>query len=402
MSDHQTLPDNYELLHRGVAEAIEEKHLALRLGRKNPLRVKFGIDPTGYRVHIGHLVPLRKLRAFQEAGHQAVLIIGDYTAQIGDPSGRDRTRSALSLEQTKRFASGYLDQIGRVLDMRRTEVRYNSEWFSTFRPADFLRLMTAVSANNLLAHDTFRKRLDRGQPLGLHEMMYPLLQGYDSVAVKADVELGGNDQKFSLLTGREVQAAYGQEKQDIMLFDYLLGTDGRQKMSKTLANTIDIEDTPKDMYGKVMSIPDKQILSYYELATDASSAKLAEIKRTLRKKTTNPRDLKAELAKIIVTNYYDQPAAEQAEFEFIHVFRKHGAPIDMPTAEIAPGEHDLINLLVSHKLVTSRSEARRLIEQGGVKIDQRPVTDWTKKITAQNNAVLQVGKRRFVRLKLSA
>lgn len=386
------------LLDRGVAEVIDRKSLQAKLGRNKPLRVKLGIDATGYQLHLGHVVPLRKLRAFQEAGHTAVLIIGDFTAQIGDPSGRDKSRSALSAEQTKKFAETYLEQVGRVIDIRRTEIHYNSEWFSTFSAADFLRLMMSASANQLLTHDTFRKRIQQGLPLGLHELTYPVLQGYDSVAVRADVELGGTDQKFSLLTGRDIQAAYGVEKQDIMLFEYLLGVDGKEKMSKSLGNIIAIDDAPNDMYGKTMSIPDKLMLQYFTLATDSPAEELLEIRAELKKKTTNPRDVKARLARTIVTQYHGAAAAQEAEFEFAHVHQKGGQPTDMTSIEVRGGEHNILNLLVNYKLAASRSEARRLVEQGGVKIDQRTITDWQEPVVIVQGAVLQVGKRKFIKL----
>lgn len=386
------------LLERGVAEIIERRSLESKLHRRKPLRVKFGIDATGYQIHIGHVVPLRKLRAFQEAGHQAVLIIGDYTARIGDPSGREKSRAALSAEQTKKFAQTYLDQVARILDLRRTEVHYNSEWFDKLTAAEFVRLMSSVSANKLLAHDTFRKRLDQGNQLGLHELMYPILQGYDSVMVEADLELGGMDQKFSLLTGRDVQAAYGQEKQDAMLFDYLVGTDGKEKMSKSVGNAIWIEDGPTDMYGKTMSIPDKLILQYFTLATDADAGELAAINKEIKNKKNNPRDLKARLAREIVRLYHGDKAATEAGFEFTHVHRQKGQPSAISTIEVRGGEHSILNLLVNYKLAASRSEARRLVEQGGVKIDQRTVTDWQQPVVAVDGAVLQVGKRKFVKL----
>lgn len=386
------------LLDRGVAEIIDRRSIEGKLGRRKPLRIKFGIDPTGYQLHLGHVVPLRKLRAFQEAGHQAVLIIGDYTAQVGDPSGRDKTRNALSAEQTKKFASTYLEQAGRVIDLKCAEVHFNSEWFEKFTAADFLKLMMSVSANQLLSHETFRRRIDKGLPLGLHELSYPLLQGYDSFAIEADIELGGIDQKFSLLTGRDVQAAYGQDKQDIMLFDYLVGTDGKEKMSKTANNLIAIEDQPNDMYGKVMSIPDKAIPLYFLLATDMSANEIEGVKKDLKKKTTNPRDIKARLAKMIVEQYHDAAAGTAAEFEFTHIHRKKGQPTDMPKIEVRAGEHSILNLLVNFQLASSRTEARRLVEQGGVKIDQKVIKDWEQPIVAVDGAVLQVGKRKFVTL----
>lgn len=393
-------PTETNLLDRGVAEIIERRSLESKLHRRKPLRVKLGIDPTSYQLHLGHVVPLRKLRAFQDAGHQAVLIIGDYTARIGDPSGRDKSRSALSAEQTRKFAETYLQQAGRVLDMKRAEVHYNSEWLDSFTAADFLHLMMSVSVNQLLTHETFRRRLEAGLPLGLHELSYPILQGYDSVAVKADIEFGGLDQKFNLLVGRDVQAAYGQEKQDLVLFDYLTGTDGKQKMSKSIGNTIAIDDTANDMYGKVMSIPDKLIVQYFTLATDTPPEELTTIQAELKKKKTSPRDTKAKLARAIVALYHGATAATEAEFEFTHVHRQKGQPSDMPTIEIRGGEHPILNLLINNKLASSRSEARRLVEQGGVKIDRRVISDWSESVVVVDGAVLQVGKRKFVKLKL--
>jgi tyrosyl-tRNA synthetase len=388
------------LLTRGVVEAIDPKHLATRLGRNRPLRVKLGIDATGFQLHLGHVVPLRKLKAFQEAGHTAVFIIGDFTAHIGDPSGRDKSRSSLTLEQTRRFAATYLEQASRIIDIKKTEVHYNSEWFEKFTATDLLKLFSHLTINQLMAHETFRKRISGGQPLGFHELSYPLLQGYDSVAVRADVELGASEQKFNLLAGRDIQQAYGQEPQDIVLLEYLVGTDGKEKMSKSLGNYIAIEDDAKNMYGKTMSIPDKQILHYFELATDLPAEDIATYKKELRQKEITPRDLKAELAKTLVRMYHGDKQATEAEFEFTHVFRKKGAPSDMPEIEVAAGEHSILNLLVSNQLATSRSDARRLVEQGGVKIDQRPITDWEKPIAAINGAILQVGKRRFVKIKV--
>lgn len=386
------------LLDRGVAEIIERRSLESKLHRRKPLRVKLGIDPTGYQLHLGHVVPLRKLRAWQDAGHQAVLIIGDYTARVGDPTGRDKSRSSFSAEQTKKFSQTYIEQAGKVIDLKKTEVHHNSEWLDKFTSADFLRLMMTVSANQLLSHETFRKRLEAGQPLGLHELSYPILQGYDSVAVEADVELGGTDQKFNLLTGRDVQAAYGQDKQDIMLFDYLIGTDGKEKMSKSIGNIIALEDTANDMYGKTMSIPDKLILPYFTLATDTNPDELVVIGKELKNKKSNPRDLKARLAKEIVRLYHGEQAATAAEFEFTHVHRKKGQPTEMQTIETRSGEHSLLNLLINNKLAASRSEARRLVEQGGVKLDKKTVTDWEQPVVIVDGAVLQVGKRKFVKL----
>lgn len=396
MKTHETASID-RLLQRGVAEIIDEPRLRQRLQRHRPLRVKFGIDPTAHQVHLGHAVALRKLREWQDAGHIAVLIIGDFTARIGDPSGRDKERLALSAEQTKKFAASYLEQISPILDVRRAEIHYNSEWFETMTAADFIRLLGKVTVNQVLAHETFRRRLSEKHALGLHEITYPILQGYDSVAVKADIELGGLDQKFNLLAGRDLQVAHDQEPQEIMMFDYLLGTDGKQKMSKSLGNTIGLDDSPEQMFGKVMSIPDKLISQYFTLATTIDPVEVAAITKELRKKTTNPKHLKVRLAKEIVQLYHGEQKAEQAAGEFSNVFSKKALPATMPTASIRSGEHQPINVLVGHKLASSRSEARRLIEQGGVKLNQQPITDWNANVTIHDGDVLQVGKRNFLR-----
>ncbi len=393
-------PEIDDLLTRGVEQVIEEKSLRAKLRRRKPLRVKHGIDPTGYQLHLGHVVTLRKLRAWQDAGHQAVLIIGDYTAQVGDPSGRDKSRIALSHEQTKKFSATYLDQVGRVLNLSRTEVRYNSEWFSRFSAKDFVQLLGQTTVNHLLSHETFKKRLDAGLPLGLQELSYPLLQGYDSVAVEADVELGGVDQTFNLLTGRDIQPRYHQDPQDIMTMTYLTGTDGKKKMSKTENNIIALDDTPADMFGKTMSIPDKLIVHYFELCTDVPAMTVADLKKELRKKSMNPRDAKVKLAKEIVRLYHGQAAADAAANDFEQVFRKRGTPSSIPVIELKSGPHPLLNLLVSHRLAGSRSEARRLIEQGGVKIDKRAVTDWQAEVEPDDGAIIQIGKRKFAKVKL--
>lgn len=395
-------PSADDLLTRGVVEVIDAKHLAFKLRGSRPLRVKLGIDPTSHELHLGHAVALRKLRAFQRAGHRAVLIIGDYTARIGDPSGRDKTRLALSADQVQRYAETYLEQVGRIIDLKRTEVRRNSEWFDDFTVADIVKLLGQTTVKQLLAHEGFRQRLEADRPLSLHELLYPLLQGYDSVAVEADVELGGLDQRFNLLTGRDIQRAYGQESQDVVLMDYLLGVDGRAKMSKTLKNTIALTDPPEEMYGKIMSIPDKLIAPYFALAADAPAAEVAEVKRGLRNKKTNPRDLKMRLAERVVELYYGSAEAQRSAGEFSRVFRRKEAPAKMDTAAVRPGRHALINLLVSQRLVASRSEARRLIEQGGIRVNHQVVNDWEASVDVVDGTILQVGKRRFVRLTIES
>lgn len=396
MGTKQTTTPN-PLLDRGVAEIIDCASLLQRLGRRRPLRIKFGIDPTAHELHLGHAVPLRQLRSWQDAGHVAVLIVGDFTARIGDPSGRDQERRQLSAAQTKKFAAGYLEQIGRIVDVRRAEVRYNSEWFDRMTAADLLRLLGKTTVNQILAHETFRRRLEAKLPLGLHEISYPLLQGYDSVAVEADVEIGGLDQKFNLLAGRDMQLAHEQEPQEIMMFEYLVGTDGKKKMSKSIGNTINLNDSAEQMFGKVMSIPDQAIPQYFTLATAVEPAEVAVITKELRSKKTNPKNLKARLATEIVTLYHGAAAAARASEDFISVFQHKRLPASIPAVTIRPGAHPVINLLVSHRLAGSRSEARRLIEQGGVKLNQQPVTRWEEPVTIRDGDVLRVGKRTFIR-----
>lgn len=391
-----------DLLSRGVTKVVDEEHLRARLRRGRALRVKLGIDPTAVRLHLGHAVVLQKLRAFQDAGHQAVLVIGDFTAQIGDPTGRDRARTALSPAQVKTNAKTYLEQVGAVLDPRRTEVRYNSEWLSKLDATELVTLLSTSSVQQLLAHETFAARIRDGQPLSAHELLYPLFQGYDSVAIKADLELGGQDQTYNVLAGRDVQRAYRQEPQDVMLLEYLIGTDGKQKMSKSVGNTIDLLDSPADMYGKVMSIPDKLIISYATLAAGEDQVIIDRWRAELRKKTTNPRDIKSLVAQHIVARYHGQAAADDAARGFRRVHQQKKAPDAMPTIEVRTGSHQLPELLVSQKIVDSRSAARRLIEQGGVRIDRQSVTDWQTPITVRDGMVLEIGKRRFYRITVAA
>jgi len=392
--------DTQDLLSRGVTKIVDEEHLRARLRRGRPLRVKLGIDPTAVRLHLGHAVVLQKLRAFQVAGHQAVLVIGDFTAQIGDPTGRDRARTALTPAEVKVNAKTYLEQVGKILDLRKTEVRYNNEWLGALHAADVVKLLTTSSIQQLLAHETFSARLETGQPLSAHELLYPLFQGYDSVAIKADLELGGKDQTYNVLAGRDVQRTYQQEPQDVMLLDYLIGTDGKQKMSKSVGNTIDLLDEPSEMYGKTMSIPDKLILSYASLAANETETTVKQWRAELRKKTTNPRDIKSIVAKHIVALYHGQSAADEAVNGFSRVHQQKKAPTVMPTIELRPGAHQLPELLVSQKIVASRSAARRLIEQGGVRIDRKTITDWQTPVTIRDGLVIEVGKRRFYRVSL--
>lgn len=387
-----------DLLERAVVEVIDHQRLATRLRRGRPLRVKYGIDPTSHYLHLGHAVGLRKLRAFQRAGHQAVLVIGDFTARLGDPSGRDTARPVLTTKQVESFAETYLQQAGKIIDLKRTEVRYNSEWLAAMEPENFIKLLSTTTVQQLLAHETFSNRMRKGLPLGAHEILYPLMQGYDSVAVRADVELGAVEQKFNLLSGREVQRAHEMGEQDVVMVDYLIGTDGRQKMSKTAGNTINLTDTAEDMFGKVMSIPDKLIVPYFTLTTDVGEELISQTKKDLRNKTKNPRDIKLNLAQEVVGQFYSPKETEEAAERFVTVHRKKELPNKMPAIVLRPGKHQLIDVLVSQKIADSRSAARRLVEQGGVKIDRQPVTDWETPIEIKHGTVIEIGKRRFFRV----
>ncbi len=384
-------PSNEELLTRGVIEVINRDHLAQRLGKGDALRVKLGIDPTAPDLHLGHTVGLRKLRQFQDAGHTAVLIIGDFTARIGDPSGRDKTRSSLSESEVKANAKAYQEQAFRILNPDKTEVRWQSEWFDDFGLDNIIELASKVSTWHLLSHETFAKRKTAGHSLMHHETLYPLLQGYDSVAVRADVELGASEQKFNLITGRLIQKAYGQEPQDVIISPYLLGTDGKEKMSKSVGNTINLTDSPSDIYGKVMSIPDALVVPYFELLTDLAFEALAKVKQEIR---NHPRDAKAHLAHLMVEMLHDEPAAQEAEAEFNRVFRDREMPKDIPIFTISEKKLTVHELLIATKLVKSRSEAARLIEQGGVRVNGKQILSPKDEIEV-TDLIIQVGKRRF-------
>jgi len=388
-----------ELLTRGVEEIIVKKHLENTLKSGNKLRVKFGIDPTTPFIHLGHTVPIRKLKQFQQLGHKIVFLVGNYTARIGDPSEKEKTRPSLSKEQVKKNAETYFEQAFKILDKNKTEVHMQSEWYDKFDLEKIIRLLSKSTLRQIMTHETFRKRIKKDQPLGLHELIYPLLQGYDSIALKADVEVGSIDQKFNLLMGRELQKKQDMPPQDVLITKYLIGVDGKEKMSKTLGNYIAILDKPDQMYGRIMSIPDSLILSYFELATDISLEEIKELEKDMKNKKINPRDLKSKLAKEIVTMYHSKKKAIEAEKEFNRIFREQKTPSQMPKIKISDVRCQMSDLLVKTKLAPSKSEAKRLITQGGVKIDNKLINDPNKKIKPENGMVVQVGKRRFVRIK---
>jgi tyrosyl-tRNA synthetase len=376
---------SHHLLENAV-DIADKAHLEAALASGAKLRVKFGIDPTAPDLHLGHAVILRKLRAFQDAGHQAVLIIGDFTAMIGDPTGKSTTRPTLTKEQVKANLDTYLAQAGAILDIKTVEIRHNSEWLSESLPK-LIELMGKVSIQQVLHRTDFKKRMGEDIDISMLEIMYPLLQGYDSVAVKADLELGGTDQTFNMLMGRRVQRAFNVPEQDVMTLPLIEGTDGEHKMSKSLGNYIALNDNPFDMFGKIMSLPDALMPKYFALLTDIPMP--ADMK---------PRDAKALLARTIVHGYYGAQAGENAEKEFANVHGKKEMPADMPELYITAGEIKIIDLLLLAE-VKSKAEARRLVEQGGVKIDGAAVTETEAPLAIKDGTLLQIGKLKFFRIK---
>jgi len=390
---------DWDALTRGAVEIVERRHLQARLERGDRLRVKLGLDPTKPDLHIGHTVVLRTLRRFQDRGHTALLIIGDTTAQIGDPSGQSATRPQLTKDEVEANAATYLDQVWRVLDEGAAEVRWQSEWFDGMRLHDLVRLMSGSTVAQLLSREDFGQRMKDRRPLGLHELLYPLLQAYDSVAVRADLELGGSDQTFNLLAGREVQQAYGQPPQDILTLPLLEGLDGVQKMSKSLGNYIGLTEAPVDMYRKAMSVPDTLILRYLQFATDASSADLAQEDAALRD-GQNPRDVKKRMARRLVAGFHGAEAARRAEALFEEAVKKLSYPPEMRVVEIEPGERTYADLFVTVKLASSKSDARRLVAQKGLSVNSKLVADADARVAPQSGWVLQKGPFTFVRLTL--
>jgi tyrosyl-tRNA synthetase len=392
------------VLRRGVEEIVPEEDLAekIRASRETetPLTVKLGCDPSRPDLHLGHTVVLRKLRQFQDLGHRAVLIVGDFTGMIGDPSGRSETRPQLTLEETREHGQTYYEQATRVLDPDKTDILYNSEWLDEMTFSDVIELAAQQTVAQMLERDDFNKRYKAGRPISIHEFLYPLAQAQDSVHIEADVELGGTDQRFNLLLARRIQEANDQEAQVCMMLPLLEGTDGSEKMSKSLDNAIGITEAPEDMYGKTMSVPDDLIYRYVELVTDIPTERLPKIKQFAE---ANPRDAKAQLARRIVEIYHDEEAADRAEEHFEQTVVEGGVPDDIP--EHAPETEDgeevgLLNLMRHAGLTESNSEGRRLIEQGAVTIDEDAVTDTGRYIDVSDEApfVLQVGKRRFARI----
>jgi tyrosyl-tRNA synthetase len=391
-----------KVIRKGVEEIIPEEELIKKLEKSaktgKPLRVKYGIDPTGYDVHIGHLVPIRKMREFQDLGHTGVIIIGDFTAQIGDPTGRDESRPPLTAEMVKSNSEKYMEQMYTVLDKSKTEVRWQSEWFGPMGMSEVLKLMGKFTLAQFMAHDTFRNRYEQGLPLGMHEIMYPILQGYDSVAIESDIELGATEQKFNILCGRDMQRIYGMEQQIAVLSPILLGTDGMNKMSKSLNNYIAVFDTPNDKFGKVMSIPDNLILNYFNYATRLDPDEIEQIKKDLEN-GVNPMFYKKRLAKEIVKLYHGEEAAEEALVGFEKVFSKKELPDEMPVLTTSEPSLKLTRLLVENGLCASNSEAKRLIIQNAVTVDGVKITDIEAEVTVTDGMVIKAGKRKFLQVR---
>ncbi len=363
-----------------------------------PLRIKYGIDPTGHEIHIGHLVPIRKMRDFQDLGHTGVIIIGDFTAQIGDPTGRDESRPPLTHEQVKINSEKYMEQLFTILKPEQTEIRYQSEWFGKMGMSEVLKLLGKFTLAQFMAHDTFRNRYEQGLSLGMHELMYPVLQGYDSVAIESDVELGATEQKFNILCGRDMQRYYGMEQQIAVLSPILLGTDGVNKMGKSLNNYIAVFDPPSEKYGKVMSIPDSLILNYYTYATSYDPDQLEDIKKELAE-GKNPMILKKRLAWELVNLYHGESEAEKAQDGFEKLFSKKEIPDEMPEYETQESSQKIVQLLVQSGLCTTNGEAKRLIQGGGVSIDGEKVLSFDTEVMVSDGAVLRAGKRKFIRIR---
>jgi tyrosyl-tRNA synthetase len=404
--DHQL-----KILSRGTVDLLPHEEFVDKLRRSletgTPLRIKQGFDPTAPDIHLGHTVGIRKLKQFQDLGHKIVLIIGDYTAMVGDPSGRSATRPRLSYDDIMKNAETYQRQFFKILDKSKTEVRFNGEWFKPMEFVEIMNLATRFTVARLLERDDFANRMKNNIPISMHELFYPLMQGYDSVAIKADVEIGATEQTFNLLAGRTIQEAYDIEPQCILTLPVLVGLDGEKRMSKSIGNYIGIDEPPKEIFGKIMSIPDNLIYQYFELVTDVPAEKLAEVKQQLESSGVNPMEIKLELAEILVDMYHPEGSGRREREEFRRVFTQRELPSDMPelsTSDISrlkldPRKTYLVHLITKAGLTKSNGEARKLIQQGAVSLDDEKITDTDFEFAIDREMVLKVGKRRFLKLK---
>lgn len=404
MSQKLTFPglnEQMDVIKRGVYELLPEEELVKKIEKSlkenRPLRIKLGADPSRPDLHLGHAVVLRKLRQFQDLGHTAILIIGDFTGMIGDPTGKSKTRPPLTLEDTRNNGTSYFDQAGKILSSERIEIVYNSEWLSKMTFEDVIRLSANYTVSQMLERDDFHKRFNTETPIAIHELLYPLAQAMDSVAIKSDVELGGTDQKFNLLVGREIQRAYQLEPQVILTMPILTGTDGVEKMSKSLDNYIGITETPFDMYGKTLSIPDQNMYDWFVLCTSISGNELATIKENI---STDPRNSKRRLAREIVSVYYSENIANEAEEKFDTIFIKKDIPDDLPVVSISymNGRYSLLDFLVDQLVVSSKGEAKRLISGGGITINQEKIVDPTHLLIEGSEKIIKAGKRKFFKV----
>lgn len=394
--------EQMDVIKKGTVEIIPEEELTKKLERSaffgKPLKIKLGCDPSSPDLHIGHAVVLNKMREFQDLGHEAILIIGDFTAMIGDPTGKKKARPQLTFEETRQNGMTYMEQAGKILSKDKTKVVYNSEWLGKLTPEDIIKLLSRFTVQRILERDDFTNRMKEQQEIAMHELLYPIMQGYDSYAIESDVELGGTDQKFNNLVGRDMQKRFNKEPQVVITMPLLEGVDGSEKMSKSLGNAIGISDEPKDIFGKTMSIPDILIYKYFELGTRKLPKELLEIKSRLENTATNPRDVKRELGYELVKLYYDKDTADKAIEEFDTIFIKKEIPDDLPEYKLESTEIKLVNLITQAKLADSNSLARRLIEQGGVSIDGNKIEDVNTVVTNEKDFILKVGKRKFLKV----
>ena len=403
-STMMTIDEQLANLRKGTVDLIREEDLRAKLVRSSktgkPLRIKLGLDPTAPDIHLGHTVVIRKLKAFQDLGHTVIFLIGDFTGMIGDPSGRNVMRPPLSRDEINANAETYQKQMFKLLDPDKTELRFNGEWMDKFTAADFVKLTAKTTVKQILERDDFEKRMQEEKPISLHELLYPLVQGYDSVALECDAELGGTDQKFNLLMGRTLQREFSQEPQVIMTTPLLEGLDGVQKMSKSLGNYIGIEEPPNEMFGKVMSISDDLMWRYYDLLTDLTESEISNLKSRCESGSANPRDTKVDLAKLIIRDFHSENDAEAAEGEFNRRFVEKKVPDEIEERSMAPGSYRLPDVLVETGLAASRAEAKRLIEQGGVRIngEKASTSSAELKIISRDSILLQAGKLRFLRI----
>ncbi|HBF7185288.1 TPA: tyrosine--tRNA ligase, partial [Clostridioides difficile] len=398
-----SIDEQMRIIMKGVDDLIDEKELREKLIKSEkegkPMIVKLGLDPSAPDIHLGHTVVLRKMKQLQDLGHQIVIIIGDFTGKIGDPTGKSKARKALTTEQVLANAKTYEEQIFKVLDKEKTIVRFNSEWLAKLNFEDVIKLAATITVARMLEREDFKKRYEGQMPISVHEFFYPLMQAYDSIALEADIELGGTDQRFNLLMGRSLQREFGMESQIVIMMPLIEGLDGKEKMSKSLGNYIGIDEEAGIMYQKSMEIPDELIIKYYNLVTDVHPDEVNKIESQLKEGSVNPRDIKMNLAREIVTLYHGEESAKEAEERFKSVFQKGQIPEDIQTIQIKEDGFDLIEVLVSNEIVKSKSEVRRLASQGGVKVNGEKVEDLST-IVKESELVVQIGKKKFVKIEL--